>query len=211
MANYPEWVLKHKKKGTYINKVGDKYYLYAAHSERIKGTNKVRRVSDGYLGRITEQDGLIPPKDKLSSAPLSFELGLSFPILFVTTDIFSGFQKSFRKNGPLIYVCSILFYIYGFYSNELFHQSYLHVLFRDLSIPSSFLEYQTIAIARGFRMISTTMEQHFDRDLPLLRASFSNVHLVEVNSKYYCCGISDTVASLSKKYNISWRNSLWQK
>lgn len=32
---YPDWVLKHKKPGTYINKVGDKYYLYAAHSERV--------------------------------------------------------------------------------------------------------------------------------------------------------------------------------
>ena len=62
-AEYPEWVMKHKKKGTYINRVGDKYYLYAAHSERIKGTGKVRRVSDGYLGRITEQDGLIPARN----------------------------------------------------------------------------------------------------------------------------------------------------
>ena len=44
---YPDWVLKHKIKGTYINCVGDKYYLYAAHSERILGTKKVKRVSDG--------------------------------------------------------------------------------------------------------------------------------------------------------------------
>ena len=51
MADYPDWVLKHKKPGTYINVVKGKYYLYAAHSERIKGTDKVRRVSDGYLGR----------------------------------------------------------------------------------------------------------------------------------------------------------------
>ena len=62
-ADYPDWVMKYKKKGTYINKVGDKYYLYAAHSERVKGTDKVRRVSDGYLGRITEKDGLIPSHD----------------------------------------------------------------------------------------------------------------------------------------------------
>ena len=37
-ADYPDWVMKYKEKGTYINKVGDKYYLYAAHSERVKGT-----------------------------------------------------------------------------------------------------------------------------------------------------------------------------
>ena len=58
-ADYPDWVMKYKKKGTYINRVGDKFYLYAAHSERIKGTDKVRRVSDGYIGRITEKEGLI--------------------------------------------------------------------------------------------------------------------------------------------------------
>ena len=54
MADYPEWVLKHKKKGTYVNFQNGKYYLYAAHSERVPGTNKVKRVSDGYLGRISE-------------------------------------------------------------------------------------------------------------------------------------------------------------
>lgn len=58
--SYPEWVLKHKKKGTYINKVGNNYYLYAAHSEHIPGTaNKSRRICDGYLGKITEKDGFI--------------------------------------------------------------------------------------------------------------------------------------------------------
>lgn len=43
-AEYPDWVMKYKKKGTYINKNGDMYYLYAAHSERIKGTNKVKKM-----------------------------------------------------------------------------------------------------------------------------------------------------------------------
>ncbi len=67
-SDYPDWVLQHKKKGTYINKVGDKYYLYAAHSERVRETGKIRRVCDGYLGRITEKDGFIPAKDKLQGA-----------------------------------------------------------------------------------------------------------------------------------------------
>lgn len=30
MADYPDWVLQHKKKGTYINHQNGKYYLYAA-------------------------------------------------------------------------------------------------------------------------------------------------------------------------------------
>lgn len=92
-ADYPDWVMKYKKKGTYINKVGDKYYLYAAHSERVKGTDKVRRVSDGYLGRITEKDGLIPAKKILRSDPVSFELGLSFFIISRTPDILNGLKN----------------------------------------------------------------------------------------------------------------------
>jgi len=56
---YPEWVLKHKTKGTYINCINGRYYLYGAHSERIPGTKKVKRIFDGYLGRITEEDGFI--------------------------------------------------------------------------------------------------------------------------------------------------------
>ena len=77
---YPDWVLKHKIKGTYINRVDDKYYLYATHSERILGTKKVKRVSDGYLGRITEKDGLIPSKDKVSSDILVYEYGRSWGV-----------------------------------------------------------------------------------------------------------------------------------
>ena len=44
MADYPDWVMKHKEKGTYVNFVNGKYYLYKAHSERVPGTKKVRRV-----------------------------------------------------------------------------------------------------------------------------------------------------------------------
>ena len=71
-ADYPDWVLAHKNIGTYINKVGDKYYLYAAHSERIKGSGKVKYVCDGYLGRITKDDGFIPSKSKPQKCSGSF-------------------------------------------------------------------------------------------------------------------------------------------
>jgi len=33
LADYPGWIMKFKEKGTFINKVGDKYYLYAAYSQ----------------------------------------------------------------------------------------------------------------------------------------------------------------------------------
>ncbi len=211
MANYPDWVLKHKKKGTYVNKVGDKYYLYAAHSERIKGTNKVRRVSDGYIGRITEKDGLIPTKAKQIKSPTSFELGISFVISNCTEDLLFGLQRSFPRNGTLVYVCSALNHIYGCYSQELFEHSYLHLVFNTLTIPESLPANQQTAVTRGTRMIQDKLHTMFGDDWQCLRVHLQNVHLLLIESHYYCCGLSPTALTLSNIYHISWRNNLWQK
>lgn len=210
-ANYPDWVMAHKQKGTYINKVGDKYYLYAAHSERIKGTTKVRRVSDGYLGRITEKDGFIPAKSRIKSEPAVYEIGLSYCILAVSKNIHSGLRYSFRKYGDLIYSCAILFYIYGEYSSELFEHSYLHVCFPDVHFPASFTSAQITGIERGRRMISECLSRTFGDDLAKIRSFFPDIRLLRIENQYFLSHISDTVADLSKKYSIDWRNSLWQR
>jgi len=212
MASYPDWVMKHKVKGTYINKVGDKYYLYAAHSERIKGTNKVRRVSDGYLGRITEKDGLIPPKDKVVGDDISsYEFGLSYVILKCSEKIHLGLRKSFVKYGDLIYCCSILHYIYGFHSKELFLHSYLSILFKEVTYPDSFTDAQVVGIERGKRMINETLNRLFDADLPLIKASFSLLTLVSVNKRFYLSKAPESVTHYCDKYSIRLEDTSWQK
>lgn len=59
MANkiYPEWVQKHKTKGTSVRKVGDNYYLYKHSSKRVPG-KKNPVPNDTYIGKITP-DGVI--------------------------------------------------------------------------------------------------------------------------------------------------------
>jgi len=195
--------MKHKKKGTYINKVGDKYYLYAAHSERIKGTNKVRRVSDGYLGKITEEDGLIPPKSKVSGDVISYEFGLSFAIMRCSGKIHQGLRKSFVKNGDLIYVCSILCYIYGYHSRELFLHSYLSVRFNSINYPDSFTNAQQGGIERGVRMLHDTLSRLFCDDLKSVKASFSLLTLVSINNQFYLSKIPASVTYYGDKYSIN--------
>ena len=111
MANYPEWVMTHKKKGTYINFVKGKYYLYAAHSERVPGTKKVRRVSDGYIGRITQEDGLIPARDKVTGDVCVYEYGLCMTILDTCNTVVAGLQREFRGAADFVLVSSILWEI----------------------------------------------------------------------------------------------------
>lgn len=209
--DYPNWVMKHKTKGTYINKVGDKYYLYAAHSERIKGTNKVRRISDGYIGRITEEHGLIPAGKRLKSEPESFEVGLSFPIVYVSTGILKGMLKSYRKNGKLIYCCSIISYIYETYSKALFDRSYLSLRFPDVSFPERFSPSVITGIERGTRMLGDHLPRFFGDDLQPFLCFFPDIRLLKINAVYYLTGHSDITGQLSKKHGIEWEDALWQK
>ena len=211
MANYPDWVMKHKKKGTYINKVGDKYYLYAAHSERIKGTDKIRRISDGYLGRITEDNGLIPPRDKVTSPIVTYEYGFSFVICSCTAQILRGLCRTFPDYGELVYVCSVLSFIYGMHDRELFEHSYLHLQFDSVLYPDTLTPAQVSGIQRGCLMITDTVTKHFGDDLPLIRAYFSNIHLVRINQKLYVSEVTAQIHALSEKYFIDWSDSSWQK
>jgi len=211
MTNYPPWVLEHKKKGTYINKVGNKYYLYAAHSERIKGTNKVRRVSDGYLGRITENEGLIPPREKVKNSVITYEFGFSYAILCCTPKIHSGLRKSFVKNGDLVYVCSILQYIYGFYDDEIFKHSYLSFHFSNLTITNQFTNAQINGVERGARMITDNVSKHYGDDLPKISAYCSSVNLIRINKKLYRSEISESLLALSTQYSITWEDAIWPK
>lgn len=211
MANYPEWVLAHKKKGTYVNKVGDKYYLYAAHSERIPGTKRVKRVCDGYLGRITEKDGLIPPKDKVTSPVISYEFGLSSLTLCVCSNIHKGLRRTFVVHGDFIMAASILTFIYGFYSEELFRHSWLSLRFPSMVFPQSLTPAQKNGIDRGTSMVTDTMERTFGSDLPFVKASFSLVPLSLINQKLYCCSPPESVTLFIEKYHLDWSPELWQK
>ncbi|MDO4272009.1 MAG: hypothetical protein Q4C83_03460 [Candidatus Saccharibacteria bacterium] len=211
MADYPDWVLKHKTKGTYINKVGDKYYLYAAHSERVPGTKKVKRVFDGYLGRITKEQGLIPPKDPFPESFFTYEFGLSSLILTLCANIHKGFRRSFVVYGDFIMAASILSYIYGCYSLELFQHSWLSLRFPQLQFPPSLTSQQVNGISRGVRMIADTMQHTFGEDLNQVKASFSLITLVSSNKKLHCCQLPASVEAFVKQYSFDWSSDLWQK
>lgn len=61
---YPAWVIEHKKPGFEIRKFGENYYIYQV-SSHYDAEKKVSRKRTGkYVGRITESEGLIPPKLK---------------------------------------------------------------------------------------------------------------------------------------------------
>jgi len=68
---HPEWVLKHKAKGTEIRKIGNNYYLYKISSKWDSKHKRTKKVTDEYLGAI-KPDGLIKPKKKRVLESLKF-------------------------------------------------------------------------------------------------------------------------------------------
>ena len=93
---HPDWVLKHKKKGTLIMKRDDRYYLYRVSSHWNKEKKRSQLRTDEYLGRITP-DGLVEPKAKSILKRYSQvtvkEYGSSFLINHVSHDILSELKK----------------------------------------------------------------------------------------------------------------------
>lgn len=191
MAEYPDWVMKHKKKGTYVNYVKGKYYLYAAHSERIPGTKKVRRVSDGYIGRITEEEGLIPASDKVSGDVVVYEYGLCMTVLDLCGDIAKGLRREFRGATDWILVSGIISAAYGICSPEIFRWSYLSVQFQDINILKIPTDKQRIGIERCTRMVSDVMRKHFASDIDEIIKRLSRVYTVSINGRFYRAKIDE--------------------
>ena len=202
MANYPDWVMAHKTKGTYINFVNGKYYLYAAHSERVPGTKKVRRVSDGYIGRITLEDGLIPTRDKVTGEVYVYEYGLCMTVLATCDTIAAGFRREFRSAADFVLVSSILWETYGKCDSDTFEGSYLSVKYPEVNIDKVPTDKQKTGVERGRRMISDMMFRRFGENLSEARERLLKIYMVKVNGQFYRSSTPNRTAEWLKTHEI---------
>jgi hypothetical protein len=204
MADYPDWVMKHKTKGTYVNAVKGKYYLYAAHSERVPGTKKVRRVSDGYIGRITEEGGLIPARDKVAGEVAVLEYGLCMAMLALCGDIAKGFRREFRGATDRVVVTGILAAAYGGDSLDDYLWSYLSVKFPGLDMAKAPTEKQRVAIERCERMARDVMQRRFGDEAGAAARKLSRVFAVNVNGKFYLSKANEETRRLLASLGVDW-------
>lgn len=204
-ANYPEWVTKHLEKGVYVNYVRGKYYLYRAHSERKEGSKNPVRVFDGYVGTVTEKDGFVPAKTPpgLSTEDIStLDYAVPFAIYICTENVLSGLRKSYRRSGTLIYVCSILFFLYGIYSSSLYAASWLSIKFPEISFPGQMSPEALSGIDRGRRMIADKVESFYGKDWNMVRATLTPVVLIRYKGKLHYPSLSDAASEIVRKYNL---------
>ena len=204
MADYPDWVMAHKKKGTYVNRVGDKYYLYTAHSERVPGTNKVKRVSDGYLGRITEEHGFIPAKPKLADPVYVYEYGLSETILSLCSNIRSGLNREFRANGDYVMAGGALLFMHGEIRPEHFETSWLSIRFSGFGMRKVPTDKQRFGMERSQRMIADTLKGYFGDAYPLAISMLPLVKTVRMSDETVIAVIPDGVKDFLTQHGLKF-------
>ena len=139
---YPEWVEKHRRKGTNISCIRGKYYLYACTSKYDPVKKRARKITGEYLGRITE-DGLIPPKKKKTIDSVTVkEFGASNAAVELGGDIYDALKKHLPKEAERLFTLAVLRLIEKCpfkRIEEAYRNSYLSELYGGLSLSSAAL------------------------------------------------------------------------
>ena len=108
-ADYPEWVEKHRDKGTNISFINGNYYLYAVSSKWNKEKGRAQKKTDAYIGKITEK-GLIPKKvrqPREEPAATVKEYGATSVIMGLSEDLLQKLRDKFGAGGETIYAIAL--------------------------------------------------------------------------------------------------------
>jgi len=138
--SHPDWVIKHKTKGTEIRNIKDKYYLYKVSSKWDKNKKRAQKVTGEYLGSITKE-GLIPPKhkrtDKIISNITVKEYGTFNLFYTLSKEIRHKLIEIFPDSHQMIYVISFLRLINRCPFKRIEHHythSYISEIFPDIRL-----------------------------------------------------------------------------
>lgn len=112
----PEWVVKHKQKGREIRKIGERFYLYQIRNVWDKKKKRPRKITEKYLGRITEE-GLIKSRNERLEESLNNisvkEFGISHFLLKESENIQQDLQEVFPGCWKSLYVFALMRFFYS--------------------------------------------------------------------------------------------------
>lgn len=109
---YPDWVLKQKRKGTQVHKIKNKYYLYEVTSKWDPKLKRAKKITKGYLGRITKK-GLKKPIAKKYMPSSIKEYGAASYIIKESRAIIYNLKKYFPTYYSEIFVLSAVRFFFN--------------------------------------------------------------------------------------------------
>jgi transposase len=169
LHDYPAWVLQHKVKGTEIRLIKGRYYLYQVKSFWDKESKRSKKVTEAFLGRITEL-GLIKGKKskKILSIPLSSsycvqEYGIVRFLHDDNIDVLNVLKAHFGQLYESIFAAAINRFAYHAPLKNMEHyytQSYSKDLFPAAQMGDKSLSQLLLTIGRQRDLVTKVM-QHF--------------------------------------------------
>lgn len=187
LKDYPDWVLKYKEHNKEIRYLNGKYYLYKVHTSRIDG--KVKKYTDAYLGRITE-NGLISPVKKHVDYIVKEYSSFCFTFNVCKSVITSITSKYPIKSKD--YLCNAIFTV--IFDNNLnkWNKSYFSIIFPDFKLIKH-TEKVTLEINRIITMMKYKIDKFLDQQpLSSFLESINDLYMVGVKDNY-------TLATISKE------------
>ncbi len=136
---FPDWVSRHKKKGTELRHLKGKYYLYKVSSVWDSKKKRARKITGSFLGAITTE-GLVKPKHERAKAALMNvtvkEFGATKFLTEHCENIISALKNEYPQEWKLIFCFSVFRLLHNSPIKNLMHHysaSFLSETFPQLS------------------------------------------------------------------------------
>lgn len=136
----PDWAKKHQTVGTQIVKIRENYYIYKISSRWDKNKKRARKVTEKYLGKVT-QEGIIKPKHERVLSQLDNisikEFGASSLLNYICHNLKEDLGNTFPDDWKAIFSFAVLrFFEQSPIKNLLHHfeHSFLSSLFSDADL-----------------------------------------------------------------------------
>ncbi len=136
---FPDWVLRHKEKGTELRCLKGKYYLYKVSSVWDSKKKRAKKITGSFLGTITAE-GLVKPKHERAKASLMNVAVKEFGATKFLTEhcekIISALKNEYPREWRIIFCFSVFRLLHNSPIKNLEHHysaSFLSETFSQLS------------------------------------------------------------------------------
>ena len=198
---YPDWVLKHKQPGMYVQKVNDHTYrIFRGHSERRAGKPYPVLVTDEYIGTITKEAGLVRTKPTIKGEVLVKRYGGYCLLWNLCRKLAERMMQRYGDASVFLEAC--LQVLYGSSSSLLYASDWMSEHQQGLEFPLAGEVLQEASrIAEG---MSTTLSSRFGDDRQAVLESAGSLYRVCINGMWVTSDTSQ-VLWVSRRYGINWK------
>lgn len=113
---YPDWVLRHKEKGTEIRMVGNSYYLYRYRNIWDKKKKRPKKITEKFLGKITEAGLVRPRHERMMESMKSIsvkEFGATQFMIQEAQDITQNLKDTFPESWKELFAFSMFRFFFA--------------------------------------------------------------------------------------------------